>query len=81
MAHQDMEMSARVNGIAAQFDKFDFRFGLMLGEKVLCLADNLSRTLQQRDLSAAVGNRVAHLVRLYQLFVPTLSTLNFGIVS
>ena len=69
MAHRDMEMSARVNGIAAQFDKFDFLFGLMLGEKVLRLADNLSRTLQQKDLSAAEGNRIAHLT------CETLSTL------
>ena len=69
MAHRDMEMSARVNGIAAQFDKFDFLFGLVLGEKVLRLADNLSRTLQQKDLSAAEGNWVAHLT------CETLSTL------
>ena len=45
MASRDMEMSARVNGIGAQLEKFDFLFGEMLGEKVLRLADNLSRTL------------------------------------
>ena len=53
MAHRDMEMSARMNGIAAQFDKFDFLFGLMLGEKVLRLADNLSCTLQKGDLDVS----------------------------
>ena len=59
MAARDMEMSARVNGIASKFEKFDFLFGVMLGEKVLRLADNLSRTLQQKQLSAAEGNRAA----------------------
>ncbi len=58
MASRDMETSARVNGIGAQLDKFDFFFGVMLGEKLLRLADNLSRTLQHKDLSAAEG---AHL--------------------
>ena len=54
-------MSARVNGIASLLGKFDFLFGVMLGEKILRLADNLSRSLQQKDLSAAEGNRAAHL--------------------
>ena len=34
---------------------------VMLGERILRLANNLSRTLQQKDLSAAEGNRAAHL--------------------
>ena len=38
-----MEMSAKVNGIAFQLEKFDFLFGVMLGENILQLADNLSR--------------------------------------
>ena len=33
----------------------------MLGEKVLRLADNLSCTLQHKDLSAAEDNHAAHL--------------------
>ena len=61
MASRDMEMSARVNGIRAQLEKFDFLFGVMLGEEVLRMADNLSRTLQHKDLSAAEGNQAAHL--------------------
>ena len=61
MAHRDMEMSATVNGIAVQLEKFDFLFGVMLGEKLLRSADNLSYTLQQKDLLAAEGNQAAHL--------------------
>ena len=50
MASRDLEMSSRVNGIAAQLEKFDFLF-----------ADNLSRSLQQKKLSAADGHRAAML--------------------
>ena len=59
MAARDMEMSAKVNGVGNQFEKFDFLYGVMLGELVLQLADNLSNTLQQKHLSAAEGNRAA----------------------
>ena len=61
LSSRDMEMSARVNGIGSQLERFDFLFGVMLGEKFLRLADNLSRTLQQKDLSAAEGNHAAQL--------------------
>ena len=61
MASRDMEMSARVSGIASQLEKFEFLFGVMLGEKVLQFADNLSRTLQKKELSAAEGHAAASL--------------------
>ena len=80
MAHQDMEISAKVNGIAVQLEKFDFLFGVMLGEKLLRLAHNLSYTLQQKDLSAAEGNQAAHLTReTLLLFVVIQNLSNFGI--
>ena len=41
--------------------KFDFLLGVMLGEKLLPLVDNLSCTLHQKDLLAAEGNQAAHL--------------------
>ena len=59
MASRDMEMSAKVNGIASQLEKFEFLFGVMLGEKVLQQADNLSRTLQKKELSASEGYAAA----------------------
>ena len=40
-------MSARVTGVDAQFEKFDFLYGVVLGERVLRLADKLSRTLNK----------------------------------
>ena len=54
-------MSDRVPGVAAQFDKFDFLYGVMLGKRVLRLADKLSHTPQQKSLSAAECNKAAML--------------------
>ena len=68
MSTHHMEMSAKVNGIGSHLKKFDFLFGVMLGEKVLRFADNLSRTLQQKELSAAEGQLAA------ELTVDTLAT-------
>ena len=61
MAHQDMEMSTKVNVVAVQLGKFNFLFGVMLGEKLLRLADNLGCTLQHKDLSAAEGIQAGYL--------------------
>ena len=61
MARRDPEMSARCSGIAAQFHLFHFFFGVSLGEKVLSLADNLSKSLQHQNLSAAQGQAMASL--------------------
>jgi hypothetical protein len=43
MAKCHPEMSALCSGIAAEFNSFNLAFGVALGEKVLTLADNLSR--------------------------------------
>lgn len=61
MSSYNPEISAKVSGVAYQMSKFAFLFGVMLGEKVLMYADNLSRTLQQKDLSAAEGQVAAKL--------------------
>jgi len=42
---------------------FEFYFGIYLGEMILRHSDNLSRTLQKKDLSAIEGQRVAGLVK------------------
>lgn len=59
MAKHDPETSARCNGIRYQFESFDFFFGVCLGELVLQVADNLSKALQQKTLSAAEGQKLA----------------------
>lgn len=57
-ATKDTEMRARIGGVAAQMEKFDFFFGVELGWKVLNMADNLSQSLQAAILSACEGQQV-----------------------
>jgi len=42
--------------------KFDFLFGVALGQLVLGHSDNLSKTLQKKTCSAAEGQEVAQMV-------------------
>ena len=39
--------------------KFDFYFGVSLGEMIFQHCDNLSRTLQTGDISVAEGQQIA----------------------
>ena len=60
---KDSDITARVIGVASQMTNFDFYFGVYLGEMILKHSDNLSRTLQKKDLSAAEGQHIASLVK------------------
>ena len=53
-------MSARVCSVASQLGKS--LYGVMLGEKVKQFADNLSHTLQKKELSAAERYTAASLM-------------------
>ena len=55
---KDTEMKARIQGVAAQMKAFDFFFGVSLGFLLLQHSDNLSRTMQRADMSAAEGQEV-----------------------
>ena len=57
---RDTEMKARIQGVTAQMKKFDFFFGVSLVLLILKHTDNLSRTLQRTDMSAAEGQEVMH---------------------
>ncbi len=57
----DTEVRARVIGVKAQMESFDFFFGISIGKLVLSHGDNLSATLQSSTISAAEGQRVAGL--------------------
>ena len=52
-------MSARCTGVVTQFEQFNYLFGVALGEKLLSVADDLSKGLQSKDLSAAQGQHMA----------------------
>ena len=55
----DPDVRARVIGVQAQMETFDYYFGVCLGKMVLSHADNLSATLQKSSLSAAESHRIA----------------------
>ena len=57
----DTEMRARILGVQAQMSTFDFLFGVIVGSTILRHTDNLSKTLQQKTLSAAEGQHLASL--------------------
>ena len=60
---KDTEMKARICGVESQMKTFNFLFGLVLGDLILRHSDNLSRTLQKTDISAAEGQEVANLTK------------------
>ncbi len=51
----DSETKARIRGVSSVMSTFDHLYRNMLGEMLLKHADNLSRSLQTRTLSAAEG--------------------------
>ena len=51
-ATKDTEVRARIGGVAAQMEKFEFFYGLELGRKILNIVDNLSRSLQGKYMCA-----------------------------
>ena len=56
---KDPEMKARILGVASQMKTFNYLFGIVLGDLIFRHSDNLSRTLQKVDISAAQGQEVA----------------------
>ena len=58
---KDLETKSRIRGVSAIMNNFDFVFGTMLRELVLCHADNLSSTLQHEAMSAAAGQELARM--------------------
>ena len=54
-------MRARIGGVSDCMMKFDFFFGVMLGQTVLSYSDNLSRTLQKGDILASEGQGIAEM--------------------
>lgn len=69
---KDSEMRSRIRGVSLFMRKFDFLFGVMLGECLLRHSDNLSKALQSPNVSAAEGQKMATLT------VKTLETLRNG---
>ena len=60
------EVKGRVIGCLRQMKEFDFYYGLLLSQRLYALTDNLSKTLQNKNMPAISGQRLTWL---------TLSTL------
>ena len=56
---KDPEMKGRIIGARSNMRNFNFLFGSLLGKIILKQTDNLSKTLQNPDLSAAEGQEIA----------------------
>ena len=54
-------MKARILGVSSQMKKMEYFYCVLLGEVILSHSDNLSQTLQRRDISAAIRQEVAEL--------------------
>ena len=59
---KEVEPRARIKRVAAQMTTFEFYFGASLAHLLLRHTNNLSRTLQHKDISAAAGQQVAKAV-------------------
>ena len=59
----DTETVARIRGVAAHMQPFDFFLGIVLGEMLLGHTDNLSHTLQGK-CSATEGQKVAEMTKI-----------------
>ena len=64
---RESDMKARIIGVRAQMEQFSFFFGCHLGSKLLKQTDNLSATLQNKELSAAEAQELAtYVVKVLQ---------------
>ena len=57
----DPDVKARIIGVQCQMLTFNLLFGLKLCERILKMTDNLSKTLQNSSLSAAMAQHIASL--------------------
>ncbi len=54
-------MKARIRGVAAVMESFEYFFAISLAELLLRHSDNLSKTLQSSSISAAEGQKIAEM--------------------
>ena len=60
-SHLEPDIKSRIIGVKHQTHTFEFFIGVVIGERILKHTDNLSRTLQHKDMSATEGQEVANL--------------------
>ena len=65
------EVKARIIGCQNQMSTFSFFFGICLGKRIFMITDNLSKTLQNKEMSAINSKKYA------ELTVKTLKNMRF----
>ena len=60
-SHLEPDIKSRIIGVKHQTHTFEFFIGAVIGERILKQTDNLSRTIQHKDMSATEGQEVANL--------------------
>ena len=55
------DIKSWIIGVKHQMSTFEFFIGVVIGERILKHTDNLSKTLQHKDISATEGQEVANL--------------------
>ena len=65
----DRDVRARVTGVQALTETFDYFFGVCIGKLVLGHADNLSAALQKSTISVAEGKSVGSNLEVVQPWV------------
>ena len=55
------DIRSRIIGVKHQMSTFEFFIGVVIGKRILKQTDNLSKTLQHKDISATEGQEVANL--------------------
>ena len=57
----DSDIKARIIGCKKQMQQFDYFFGLHRGNRIYSHTDNLSKALQNKQLSTSGGKHLANL--------------------
>ena len=57
----DSDVCARIVGVQATMERFEYLFGVMLGKCILSNTHNLSKTLQSPSLTSSEGQSIADL--------------------
>ena len=60
-SYLEPDIRSRITGVKHQMYTFEFFSGVYIGERILKHTDNLSRTLQRKDMSVTEGQEVASL--------------------
>ena len=78
---RELEVKARINGVAAIMKTFGFLFGLILAERILKHTDNLSKTMQTSSMSAVEARSISQTcITVFNKIRTTFPLISFGLL-